>query len=257
MVLVAGVDTSTQSCKIVIVDAESSRLARQGVARHPEGTEVEPHHWWEALQSAVEAAGGLGDVAALAVAGQQHGMICLDEHGDVIRPALLWNDIRSASAAADLVVELGAATWADAVGSVPVASYTATKLRWLADHEPDNAARIAAIALPHDWLTWKLAGARSLDDLATDRSDASGTGHWSPASGEHRRDLLELALRRSAENIVLPTVLGPRDTAGRGDQTAGIGHLVLGPGCGDSAGAALGLGLADGDVTPGHVGSVS
>src|SRR6185503_939591 len=116
--------------------------------------------------------------AAIAVGGQQHGMVCLDERGTVVRPALLWNDTRSAQAAAGVVAELGAQEWADAVGSVPVASFTVTKLRWLAEHEKENAAATAAVCLPHDWLTWRLrsglgAGPGSLADLVTDRSDAS------------------------------------------------------------------------------------
>ena len=86
-------------------------------------------------------------------------MVCLDESGAVVRPALLWNDTRSAGAAEDLVAELGPAAWAEAVGSVPVASFTVTKLRWLADHEPERARRTAAVCLPHDWLTWRLLGA--------------------------------------------------------------------------------------------------
>ena len=78
-------------------------------------------------------------------------MVCLDEHGEVVRPALLWNDTRSAGAAAELVAELGGPrAWAEAVGSVPVASFTVTKLRWLAEHEPEHAARTAAVCLPHD-----------------------------------------------------------------------------------------------------------
>src|SRR5690606_38518073 len=135
----------------------------------------------------------------------QHGMVALGEAGDVVRPALLWNDTRSAQAALDLVAELGAgdvaaggAAWAQAVGSVPVASLTVTKLRWLAEHEPGHAARTAAVALPHDWLTWRLAGHGpadgAIDRLTTDRSDASGTGYWSPADGDYRLDLLERAL---------------------------------------------------------------
>jgi xylulokinase len=179
MDLVAGVDSSTQSCKVVIREAESGRLVRQGTAPHPPGTEVDPERWWEALQQAVAEAGGLADVAAVSVAGQQHGLVCLDGRGSVIRPALLWNDTRSAGAAADLVAELGdgdgtqgAERWAAAVGSVPVASLTIAKLRWLAQHEPEHASALAAVALPHDWLTWRLSGATTLDTLVTDRSDA-------------------------------------------------------------------------------------
>src|SRR5919112_6550715 len=163
MPLVAGIDSSTQSCKVVVCDAGTGEQVRMGTARHPDGTEVHPDHWWDALQEAIAAAGGLDDVEAIAVGGQQHGMVCLDENGAVVRPALLWNDTRSAGAAADLVAELGGPeaggrAWAEAVGLVPVASFTVTKLRWLAQAEPDNAARTAAVCLPHDWLTSRLAG---------------------------------------------------------------------------------------------------
>nr|MDT0666386.1 FGGY family carbohydrate kinase [Micromonospora sp. DSM 115978] len=138
--LVAGIDSSTQSCKVVVRDADTGALVRHGRAPHPDGTEIHPERWWDALVSAVQAAGGLDDVAAVSVAAQQHGMICLDDAGEVVRPALLWNDTRSATAAADLVDELGGpAAWAAAIGVVPAASFTVTKLRWLADHEPASA----------------------------------------------------------------------------------------------------------------------
>ncbi|HJU02667.1 MAG TPA: FGGY family carbohydrate kinase, partial [Actinomycetes bacterium] len=156
--LVAGVDSSTQACKVVVRDAAGGQLVREGRAPHPDGTEVDPAAWDRALTAAVEAAGGLDDVAAVGVGAQQHGMVCLDEAGQVVRPALLWNDTRSAGAATDLTAELGGPeAWAEAVGLVPVASFTVTKLRWLADHEPAAAARVAAVCLPHDWLTWRLA----------------------------------------------------------------------------------------------------
>jgi xylulokinase len=241
MTLVAGVDSSTQSCKVVVRDAETGRLVRSGRAAHPDGTEVHPDAWWAALQTALAQAGGLDDVRAVSVAGQQHGMVCLDPDGRVVRPALLWNDTRSAGAAADLVAELpgGAKGWAEAVGLVPVASFTVTKLRWLARHEPAQAAATATVCLPHDWLTWRLAGATGAP--VTDRSDASGTGYWSAATGEYRRDLLRLALGR--DDVTLPEVRGPAEPAG---QTAG--GATLGPGAGDNAAAALGVGAGPGDV---------
>ena len=236
MSLVAGVDSSTQSCKVVVADAETGKVVRAGQAPHPDGTEADPAAWWEALGSALEAAGGLGDVAAIGVAAQQHGMVCLSDAGEVVRPALLWNDTRSAGAAADLVAELGGPeAWARAVGSVPVASFTVTKLRWLARSEPDAAARTASVCLPHDYLTWRLTGA-----FVTDRGDASGTGYWSPATGEYRPDLLELAFGRVPE---LPRVLGPAEAAGRTE--AGV---LVSAGTGDNMGAALGLGARPGDV---------
>src|SRR4051794_14429230 len=168
-------------------------------------------------------------------------MVCLAEEGEEIRPALLWNDTRSATAAAELTRELGGPQeWADAVGLVPVASFTVTKLRWLADAEPENAARTEAVCLPHDWLTWRLAGAPGNDQLTTDRGDASGTGYWSAASGEYRPDLLRLALGHDA---VVPRVLSPHGSSG----TTSWGAR-LGPGSGDNAAAALGLSASEGDV---------
>ncbi|NUT99345.1 MAG: xylulose kinase [Saccharothrix sp.] len=236
MTLVAGVDSSTQSCKVVVRDAESGALVREGRAAHPAGTEVDPAAWWDALQEAAAAAGGLDDVAAVSVAAQQHGMVCLDSSGEVVRPALLWNDTRSAGAAADLVEELGGpAKWAEAVGNVPVASLTVTKLRWLARNEPANADRTAAVCLPHDWLTWRLAGGSSLEALTTDRSDVSGTGYWSPSTEDYRPELLELAFGKVP---VLPSVLGP------GELVAGR----FGVGAGDNASAALGVQARPGDV---------
>ena len=265
MTLVAGVDSSTQSCKVVVRDADTGALVREGRAPHPDGTEVDPAAWATALRTAIDGAGGLADVAAVAVGGQQHGMVCLDADGEVVRPALLWNDTRSAQAATDLTAELGGGqagrqAWADAVGLVPVASFTVTKLRWLAEHEPANADRTAAVCLPHDWLTWQLAGqsirgAAGLDALVTDRGDASGTGYWSSITEEYRPDLLQRAFGRSP---VLPRVLGPAEQAG---VLAGGGAL-LGPGTGDNAAAALGINAEPGDVvvsigTSGVVSTVS
>jgi xylulokinase len=250
MTLVAGVDSSTQSCKLVICDLASGKLVRSGRARHPDGTEVDPQAWWKALEAAIKAAGGLADVEAISVGGQQHGMVALDGAGHVIRPALLWNDTRSAAAATQLTEEIGASAFARRAGSVPVASFTLTKLRWLRDNEPENAARVAAIALPHDWLTWRLRGygpagesalGPDLGALVTDRSDASGTAYFSPTADSYDLDLLAHGLGRA--NVVLPRVLGPSERAGT--TTDGV---VIGPGAGDNAAAALGLGASPGDV---------
>ncbi|SKC38564.1 FGGY family carbohydrate kinase [Krasilnikoviella flava] len=278
MPLVAGVDTSTQSCKIVVRDAETGALVRSGTAKHPDGTSIDPQHWWDAFRSAAREAGGLDDVAVIAVGGQQHGLVALDAEGRVIRDAILWNDTRSAAAAEDLIDELGdgdpatgsghrraagAQAWADAVGSVLVASLTVTKLRWLRDAEPENAARVAAVALPHDWLSWRIAGygpegesplGPRLDALFTDRSDASGTGYYDAeadgGAGAYRPDLLKLALGR--DDVALPRVLGPADSGGVAHASvAGAdvsGGALLGPGAGDNAAAALALGMTPGDI---------
>lgn len=243
MPLVLGVDSSTQSCKVVVVDASTGAVVRAGRATHPEGTSVDPEAWWHALQTAIADAGGLDDAAAWAIGGQQHGMVALDASGAVIRDALLWNDTRSADAAADLIDEFGAPALAERTGLVPVASFTITKLRWLRDHEPENAARVAAVALPHDWLTWRLRGFGpenpALDELVTDRSDASGTGYWNPTTGAYDRELLAAALGHDA---VLPRVLAP------GESATDAGGRRVGAGAGDNAAAALGLGAVPGDA---------
>ena len=237
MALVAGVDSSTQSVKVVVRDAETGALVREARASHPDGTEVHPSAWVEALDQAT--GGVLDGVEALAIAGQQHGMVALDEAGDVVRPALLWNDTRSAPDADDLVAELGGPeAWADAVGSVPVAAFTVTKARWMARMEPDHAARTARMMLPHDYLTWLLAGRP--ETAVTDRGEASGTGYWSPISGEYRDDLLRLALGHVP---AVPRVAAPGEVVGH--TASGI---ALGPGTGDNMGAALGLNARPGDV---------
>ncbi|MDQ0869103.1 xylulokinase [Arthrobacter sp. V1I9] len=253
MALVAGIDSSTQSCKVVIRDADTGALVRHGRASHPEGSEVHPDHWWTALQEAIQQAGGLDDVAAVSVGGQQHGMVCLDADGRVIRPALLWNDTRSSGAALELIrtagdgdAAAGARYWAGATGTVPVASLTLTKLHWLAANEPENAAKVAAVCLPHDWLTWRLlgngegSGLGSLEALTTDRSDASGTGYYSTAAGTYLPEVLAASLGHVP---LLPDVLGPLDAAGK----TPAGALVA-AGAGDNAAAALGVGAGVGDV---------
>ncbi len=273
MTLVAGIDSSTQSCKIVIRDLDSGDVVRSGRATHPKGTEVDPHHWWTALLAAIADAGGLADVAAVSVGGQQHGMVALDSEGRVIRDALLWNDTRSAAAALDLIAEVGAADFAERTGSVPVASFTLTKLRWLRDAEPENAARVAAVALPHDWLTWRLRGfgpahespnGPVLEELTTDRSDASGTSYWNPATGAYDLELLERALRPFGNSgewhaPYLPRVVEPGGAAGLTAETPEFSEggaqwgavtrgIVVGAGAGDNAAAAFGLGAGIGDV---------
>ncbi|MBW3087281.1 xylulose kinase [Bifidobacterium sp. 82T24] len=275
-ILVAGVDTSTQSCKVRVTDAATGELVRFGQAKHPDGTSVDPEAWWNAFLEASEQAGGLDDVSAIAVGGQQHGMVLLDEQGDVVRDALLWNDTRSAPQAEQLIDMLGEAPasegesddphkrgiqrWVKAVGSSPVASYTLTKIMWVAQNEPDNAARIAAVCLPHDWLSWRIAGFgpvgpgedAHLDSLFTDRSDASGTSYYDAAHDTYRPDLIDMAIGR--HDIILPVVLGPNTAAPVKADPAIAGKDVpggclIGPGGGDNAMASLGLGMAVGDVS--------
>jgi xylulokinase len=234
--LVLGIDSSTQSTKAVLVDAADGTVVDERRAAHPAGTAVDPTAWLDALRETT--APLLDRAEAVAVGGQQHGMVALDDRGEPVHDALLWNDVRSAGAAADLVEELGGGDrCAELTGSVFNASYTITKLRWMRDHEPDAVARIQDVMLPHDYLTWQLAG--RTDQPTTDRGDASGTGYWSPTSGDWLPDLLERALGRPAR---LPRIAAAADSVGKHD------GVLIAPGTGDNMAAALGLGLRDGDV---------
>ena len=237
--LVAGVDSSTQSTKVLLCEAADGTIVAQASAPHPGGTECPPQAWQDALAKAGD--GLLTRAAAIGVAGQQHGMVVLDENAEVIRPALLWNDLRSAAEAAALVEERGPRWWAERTGSVPNASFTVTKLRWLAEHEPDNAARVYRVMLPHDFLTWLLlAGAPLAKEPVTDRGDASGTGYFSPADSAW---LPEVAADALGHQVRLPRVAPPAEAAGE----TSVG-TVLSAGTGDNMAAALGLGLAPGEI---------
>lgn len=236
--LVAGIDLSTQATKVVVCDARTGAILRTGRAAHPDSTEVDPACWWAAF---TEAGDGLLDgVEAIGIAGQQHGLVTVDERGDVVRPALLWNDMRSAKAAFELSRELGGPeAWAKSVGSVPVASFTITKLRWMAENEPGLADRVARVLLPHDWLTWRLLGATAAP--VTDRGDASGTGYFSPAESSYRLDLLAHAF--GGRTPELPKLLGPAEAAGHTPD-----GILVSAGTGDNMAAALALELGLGDV---------
>ncbi|HEY1706244.1 MAG TPA: xylulokinase [Trebonia sp.] len=239
MMLVAGIDSSTQSTKVLLCDAADGTVVGEASAPHPDGTECAPDHWWDALSTAGQDL--LSRADAVAVAAQQHGMVTLDESGSVVRPAMLWNDVKSAPQAARLVDEFGgAAEWARRTGSVPSMSFTITKLRWLAENEPANAGRVRRVMLPHDWLTWRLgSGLEEGHEPTTDRGDASGTGYFNPVSGEWLPDWAARALGHEAG---LPRVAEPHEIVGRTPWGAAIA-----PGTGDNMGAALGLGLREGD----------
>ncbi|MDR3033244.1 MAG: xylulokinase, partial [Kitasatospora sp.] len=239
--VVIGVDSSTQSTKALAVDAGTGRVLGEGRAPHRvdsrHGQESDPAQWWDALTAAVTATGWADRAQALAIGGQQHGLVTLDAAGAPVRPALLWNDVRSAPHAADLVRKFGAHWWATEIGSVPGASFTAAKWAWLRATEPGNADRTAAVRLPHDYLTERLTGTAT-----TDRGDASGTGWWTP-DGYHAAVLDRIGL----DPALLPAVTPAGTPAGHalpgGPLRPGT---PIATGTGDNMAAALGLGLTAG-----------
>jgi xylulokinase len=248
---VAGIDSSTQSCKVVVVDLATGETIRRGRAAHPPGTVIDPERWWDALLAAVADAGGFEDVSAISVSAQQHSPVFIGADGGSVRDSLLWNDTGAHPSVVALNAELGHDVWIRRTGLPITLSDTVSKLRWLRDNEPDSARSTVAVAVVHDWLTWRLAGGGlgnpDLESLTTDRSDASGTGYWSGETEDYCWDLLEHAFGKTA---VLPRVLGP--TAIAGHTTTGLpgipAGLPIGVGAGDNAAAALALHLEVGDA---------
>jgi xylulokinase len=243
--LVAGVDCSTQATKVLVVDPDDGRMVASGRAPHEvtgtEGArETDPEVWWEALRAALAETGRASEVGAISVAGQQHGLVVTDDAGRPLRPAVLWNDTRSAPDAVELRDALGADAWAERVGVVPVPSFTATRWAWLRRTEPEVAAATRAIRLPHDWLTERLCGR-----AVTDRGDASGTGWWSTRDEDYSGEVLDLV---SLDRALLPEVLGPVEAAGEARELGLHAGALVGPGTGDNMGAALGLGLRPGEA---------
>ncbi len=241
--IAVGIDSSTQSCKVLTVDAADGRVLSQGSAAHPDGTAVDPRVWTEALREAwvqarVTDAGK--SVLGVSAAAQQHGLVALDRGTRPVFDALLWNDTRSAPQSARMVAELGAQVWAETAQVVPVPSFTLTKLAWLAERHPESASQVRRVCLPHDWLNLQLAGS-----FSTDRSDASGTGYFSPVSNSYLPEYLQRFFGAVPD---LPEVLRPDQSAGRLIDEWGLPTAVLGAGAGDNAAAALGLGIEPGDV---------
>ncbi|WP_328941266.1 xylulokinase [Streptomyces sp. NBC_00250] len=250
--VVIGVDSSTQSTKAAVVDADTGELLALGRAPHTvTGTagarESDPEEWWTALATAVRTAvrdaGVPADaVTGIAVAGQQHGLVTLGADGRPLRPALLWNDTRSAPQAAALAARLGGPdAWQARTGSMPVASMTAAKWQWLRAHEPHVAAAVAGVRLPHDHLTERLSGV-----AVTDPGDASGTCWYGTAEGAYDPEILDLI---GLDPALLPTV-APGGATRVGTLTPAAAEalglprtVVVAAGTGDNMAAAVGLGL--------------
>lgn len=257
MPVVAGVDSSTQSCKVELRDLDSGDLLASGAAAHPPAfgpcSEQHPRDWWKALGAALGKALAMSsisgrDVATVSVAAQCHGLVPLDADGSVIRPAKLWNDTTCAAQVALLRKRIGSTRWIDLVGSLPTAAFTVGKLAWLAQVEPRHYAALARVCLPHDWLTLQLSGAH-----VTDRSEASGTGYYSTRRRMYLDEILALIDRDREWAPAMPTVLEPDEPAGQITAAAaadlGVNRkAVIAAGGGDQHAAALGLAARPGDV---------
>ncbi|CAN5752341.1 xylulokinase [soil metagenome] len=251
MPLVAGVDCSTQATKVLVVDPADGSVVASGRAAHEVtgvggARETDPERWWDALGEALAQTGRADEVGGIAVGGQQHGLVVLDNKGSPLRPALLWNDVRAAADARGLIGAFGGSeAWAERIGLVPVASYTVSKWAWLRKQEPEVAEEVAAVLLPHDFHNARLTGVRN-----TDRGDASGTGWWSTATEDYAADVLGLS-DVELDLDLLPNVLRPGEPAGEvtkeaAERTGLRQGTPVAAGTGDNMAAALGLGLEAG-----------
>ncbi len=253
MPLVAGVDCSTQSTKVLVVDLDDGRVVASGAASHEvEGDrgarETDPVAWEVSVATALDKTGFAAQVAAISIAAQQHGMVVLDGNTRPVRKAPLWNDTRDAADARALVAALGGPeAAARRVGSVLTTSFTVAHWAWLRRTEPEVAAAVRQVLLPHDYLSLRLTG-----QATTDRSDVSGTGWWSPADETYAADVLALDLVQ-LDAAYLPTVLGPDGLAGQVTRAAAerFGLAAGTPvacGAGDNAAGALALDIGPGEA---------
>ena len=226
--LVAGVDCSTQSTKILLMDPDTGEVVARGQASHVvTGTdgarESDPRGWWTAVRDALAETGRAGEVGAISVAGQQHGLVVLDAAGEPLRDASLWNDTRAAADAERLTEELGASAGRASPASARTPRSRSRSGRGSVAPSPRSRPRPRAVQLPHDYVTGRLTGA-----AATDRGDASGTGWWSPTTGAYEPAILDhpsVALDAG----LLPRLLGPRELAGE-VTSAVAAELGLAPG---------------------------
>ncbi|MFV0429952.1 MAG: xylulokinase [Arachnia sp.] len=253
--VVAGVDSSTQSCKVELRSIDDFTLLARGSAAHPPvsppASEQDPRAWWEALRAAfAQALAGITgpEVAAVTISGQCHGLVPLDAAGEVIRPAKLWNDTTSDAALQRLIERVGQQAFITRTGSLPTAAFTIGKVAWLAENEPDNAARMATMLLPHDYISYRLTG-----EFVTDRSEASGTGYFDADRNEYAFELLRAISPDHPWESMVPRVAAPDEIVGRVTHAAaealGISAgIPVGAGGGDQHTSAVGLGLADGQL---------
>jgi xylulokinase len=233
-----GLDVGTTGVKAIAVSPEGEVVAR-AEREYPLSTpapgwaEQDPEDWWRAGEAAL-AAVGAEDAAGIGLSGQMHGLVALDEADRVIRPAILWNDQRTSAECEQIEQRIGVERLIHLTGNRALTGFTAPKLLWLREHEPEAYGRIRHVLLPKDYVRLRLTGER-----ATDVADASGTLLFDVAERRWSREVLEaLELPREwlPETMESPEVSGrtPNGTpvaAGAGDQAAGaLGVGVAGPG---------------------------
>ena len=252
--LVLGLDVSTTATKAILLARDGTVLAVAAAeypfeTPHPLWAEQDPALWWDAARKTIKQVlaetGKTGDdIAAVGAGGQMHGMVLLDEDGEVVRPAILWNDGRTAAECDDIREAVGRERLIEITGNDALTSYTATRMLWMRKHEPENWARARHLQLPKDYVRFKLCG-----EYALDVNDGAGTVLVDIKARTWSREVAEAI---GLDMAMLPrTVEGPEVVAtvtGEAAAATGLraGTPVVG-GAGDQAANAVGLGA----VTPG------
>lgn len=260
MAYLVGLDIGTSGAKALLCDDRGSVLAT-AMAEYPLHTpfplwsEQEPADWWRGAKQAlarVTAGVDAGQIGGLGLTGQMHGAVFLDAHGQVIRPALLWNDQRTAAECAEITERVGAARLIEIAGNPALTGFQAPKILWLRNHEPDNYARLAQVLLPKDYIRLLLTGAR-----ATDAADAAGTLLLDLGARDWSDEILHALniprdwLPRVYEGPQLTGALLP-DVAAELGLPAGLPVIAGG---GDNAAAAIGTGIVRTGVVSSSIGT--
>jgi xylulokinase len=252
MAYVIGIDASTTATKAVLID-ETGAVRGVGVfeyafeAPRPLWSEQSPELWWEgtvaSIRSVLATTGVAGtEVVAIGVTGQMHGLVLLDEAGEVLRPAILWNDQRTAAECELIREAVGPQRLIEITGNDALTGFTAPKLVWVRDHEPDVWARVAHVLLPKDYIRLRLTG-----EYALDKADGAGTILFDLAARDWSPEVL--AALRIDPAWMPPTFEGPDVTGAVTPAAAALTGLRAGTpvvaGGGDQAANAVGVGVVD------------
>jgi len=259
--LFVGLDSGTQGTKGIVLSEKRKRVVAEASCTYElvenlrGGREQDPAVWLEACRSVLgelvsSAAVNSADICAIGVSGQQHGMVALDRDGNVIRPAKLWCDTETVDQCNTLSKRLGGETGAvSAVGNQFSAGFTASKVLWLKEHEPQHYNRLATLLLPHDYINFWLTGT-----YTTECGDASGTAYFDVVNRRWSKAVLQALDRDRDLSACLPDLIGSDQACGTilssvADELQLPRSVVVSSGGGDNMMAAIGTG----NVVPGIV----
>ena len=252
-----GIDTSTTGSKALLIDENGTVIAVASSphtlqAPRPLWSEQDPREWWvavsQSIRSVLEKAGISGEaVGAVGLTGQMHGLVLLDEEGEVLRPAILWNDQRTQSQCDEIHQRIGKKRFIQITGNVALTGFTAPKILWVQENEPEVYQKVKHILLPKDYIRYRLTG-----EFAMDKADGAGTVLFDLNARTWSPEILQTL--GISPDWLPPTFEGPEFTGSISEAAASATGLVMGTpvaaGGGDQAAQAVGVGA----VEPGIVG---